>query len=184
MPSYDLAAILTEITARRPASQALVVALDGPSGSGKTRLARRIARALDDSTLVRLDHVVPGWGGLERSTELIRPVLQELRAGRPAVYRTWDWAREDWGAVLRRPAASTVVVEGCGSGALLLADLVDYLVFVDAPAELRRSRALERDGATYEPYWDRWAAQEQEHFAANRTRQRADLLIDGRRPVR
>lgn len=184
VPSYDLTAIAGQIDARRRAGHTLVAAVDGPSGAGKTRLARRLTRALGPGTLVRMDHVVPGWDGLEESTRLIRPVLQSLRAGQPATYRVWDWTLNGWGAPLRRQAAPTVVVEGCGSGALSLADLVDYLIYVDAPPELRRSRAIARDGATYEPHWQRWAAQEDTHFAANRTAERADLVIDGRLPVR
>lgn len=184
VPSYDLAGICAQITERRRGTDPLVVALDGPSGSGKTRLARRVARALGDSTLLRMDHVVPGWDGLEESTRLIRPVLEQLRAGEGVCYRVWDWSTGGWGAPLRRPSAAHVVLEGCGSGALSLSDLVDFLIYVDAPPEVRRVRAIARDGATYEANWARWAAQEASHFAANRTRQRADLLIDGRRPVR
>lgn len=184
VPSYDLAAITADIAARRRGGDRLVIALDGPSGSGKTRLARRIARALGDSTLVRMDHVVPGWDGLEESVRLVRPVLQRLRAGESARYRVWDWPGSGWGAQLHRPAAAHVVVEGCGSGALSLVDLVDYLIYLDAPSTLRRERAIARDGDRYERHWERWAAQEAAHFAANRTAERADVLIDGRLPVR
>lgn len=184
MPSHDLAGICRQIAERRLGADSLVVAVDGPSGSGKTRLARRVARALGDSTLVRMDHVVPGWDGLEESTRLIRPVLEQLRAGEPVRYRVWDWSIDGWGAPLSRPPAAHVVLEGCGAGALHLADLVDFLIYVDAPPEVRRKRAIARDGASYEAHWARWAAQEEAHYSANRTRQRADLVIDGRVPVR
>ena len=184
MAHYDLTAITAQIAAHRRAEGALVVAIDGPSGSGKTRLARRIARALGGSTLVRMDHLVTGWDGLEESTRLMRPVLEKLRAGEPVTYRMWDWAVEGWGAPLWRPAAASVVIEGCGSGALSLSDLVDYLIFVEAPEAVRHRRAIARDGATYQPHWQRWAAQEDAHFTANRTAERADLIIDGRMPVR
>jgi hypothetical protein len=36
---------------------------------------------------------------------------------------------------------------------------------------------MERDGATYAPHWARWAAQERAHFAADRTRERADVAF-------
>jgi uridine kinase len=184
VPGYDLTAITAAIEACRRPGGVRVVAVDGPSGSGKTRLARRLARALGDSTLIRMDHLVPGWDGLEESTDLVRPPLQRLRAGESTSYRVWDWSAEGWGAPLIRKAAPNIVVEGCGSGALRLSALVDYLIFVDAPSDVRLRRAIARDGATYEPHWQRWAAQEDAHFAANRTRERADLLIDGRLPVR
>ncbi|WP_153504735.1 AAA family ATPase [Cumulibacter manganitolerans] len=184
MPTYDLSAIADQLAAHRIPGSPLVVALDGPSGAGKSRLSRRIAKALGPSTVVRMDHVVPGWDGLEESVRLIRPVLARLRAGRPATYRTWDWARDGWGAELHRSPAGTVVLEGCGSGARSLADLVDALVWVEAPPQLRRDRAIERDGPSYAANWARWARQEEAHFAANATRERADVIIDGRYPVR
>ena len=48
---------------------------------------------------------------------------------------------------------------------------------MEAPADVRKQRALDRDGDTYAPYWDVWAAQEAEHFAAEQTRRHADLVV-------
>ena len=48
---------------------------------------------------------------------------------------------------------------------------------VDAPTDLRRRRGLARDGETYAPWWDTWAAQERALFTADRTRERADLVV-------
>ncbi|MBA3907794.1 MAG: hypothetical protein H0X35_14075 [Pseudonocardiales bacterium] len=42
---------------------------------------------------------------------------------------------------------------------------------------MRYRRAIERDGATYASHWDRWATQEWAHFAADRTRDRADVAF-------
>jgi hypothetical protein len=40
-------------------------------------------------------------------------------------------------------------------------------VWMQAPTSSRRARALARDGDTYRPHWDRWAAQEEAHVTAN-----------------
>lgn len=184
MPVYDLATIASEIRRRHRPPDALVVAVDGRSGSGKSRLANRIGHALGRFTMLRMDHVVPGWDGLEESVRLMRGPLETLRRGEPVSYRMWDWQRGDWGQTLDRPAAPTIVVEGCGSGALALADLTDYLVWVEVPADTRYERAMARDGESYAGHWEQWAAQETAHYAANGTGTRADLVIDGRMPVR
>nr|BFE81332.1 hypothetical protein GCM10020093_039330 [Planobispora longispora] len=54
-----------------------------------------------------------------------------------------------------------------------------YAVWVEAPRELRLARALARDGAALEPQWHAWMRAEDEWFAADGTRSRADLLVDG-----
>jgi dephospho-CoA kinase len=51
------------------------------------------------------------------------------------------------------------------------------LIWVDAPEEQRYRRAMARDGDAYAPHWARWAAQERAHFAADRTRERADVRL-------
>ena len=47
----------------------------------------------------------------------------------------------------------------------------------DPDPAVRRARGLARDGAAYEPWWETWAAAERAHFARNRTRERADLVV-------
>jgi hypothetical protein len=42
---------------------------------------------------------------------------------------------------------------------------------------------MARDGATYRPNWERWAASERALFARDRTRERADLVVDTSAPV-
>ena len=50
-------------------------------------------------------------------------------------------------------------------------------MWVDAEERVRHARATARDPA-YEAFWARWAAQERELYAADRTSARADLVID------
>lgn len=74
------------------------------------------------------------------------------------------------------PAARTVIVEGVGAGT---APGIHTLVWVEAPADQRRLRALARDGDTFVGHWDAWAAAESVHFARHPTRDRADVVIRG-----
>jgi anthranilate synthase component 1/para-aminobenzoate synthetase len=48
---------------------------------------------------------------------------------------------------------------------------------MEAPASVRKKRALDRDGETFAPHWDTWAAQEDAMLARERTPERADLVI-------
>ena len=51
------------------------------------------------------------------------------------------------------------------------------LAWVDAPEEERRRRGIDRDGETFAPHWDAWAAAETEHFARDLTAARADIIV-------
>jgi hypothetical protein len=185
-----LAAIRRGLLGAPPrAGSARVVAIDGPSGAGKTTLADRLAVALAaggwNVPVVRMDDLYPGWDGLEDAVpRLLEWVLAPLAGGRAARYRRYDWAAGRYGewceVVPGGEAPPLLVVEGVGSGARACAPYLSLLVWVDAPPEVRFARAIGRDGDAYLPHWDRWARQEDAHFARERTAERADLLVDER----
>ncbi|NKX52255.1 aminodeoxychorismate synthase component I, partial [Arthrobacter deserti] len=56
---------------------------------------------------------------------------------------------------------------------------IDATIWIEAAAAGRRSRALARDGAGYEPYWDIWAAQEEAWLAGDDVGGQADILVHG-----
>jgi uridine kinase len=155
------------------------VAVDGPSGAGKTTVAQQLADELD-APIVHMDDIYPGWDGLaEAIPALVSQILAPLAAGRQPSYRRWDWARSEYGESRAVPAAEVLVVEGVGCGSRPAAPYVSVLIWVDAPRDQRRARGIARDGAAYAPHWERWAHQEEALFAAERTAERADFVIDG-----
>jgi uridine kinase len=175
-----------------------LVCVDGPSGAGKTTLAGRLARAVGGALgaapltmfpmregplgvqVVQLDAFYEGWGGLPTISERLEEwVLGPLRRGRSGGYRRYDWHREEyaeWHEVAVRPV---VILEGVGAGSRQVDGENKLKIWIDAPLEIRYERGITRDGETYRPHWDAWAAAEQVHFAENATRERADLLVDG-----
>lgn len=175
----ELAALLT---ARPPSAGATrVLAVDGPSGSGKTDLAAAVSDVLGGAPVVHMDDLYPGWDGLADAVpRLVAEVLEPLSRGDAARYRRYDWGSgryAEWHEVDPAPTGDVLVVEGVGSGALACAPYLALLAWVEARPEVRFARAMARDGGTYLPYWHRWAAQEDQHFPANRTRDRADVRI-------
>ena len=175
----DLVARIRAAPPRRGTTR--LVCVDGPSGAGKTEFATRLTVALGDATLLHMDELYPGWDGLAAGVARLRAdVVAPLREGRPARYRRWDWVRAAYGECHDLGVPPLLVVEGVGAGAADTASpgrATSLLVWLDAPEVVRYRRAMERDGATYAPHWSRWAAQERAHFAADRTRDRADVVL-------
>jgi|1185.fasta_scaffold28417_2 uridine kinase len=159
----------------------VVVAVDGPSGAGKTTLTRAVRRHLGRPPVVHLDAIYPGWDGLPLTPAILHDrVLAPLARGERAAYRRFDWEAGAFAEEHEVRAATLLLVEGCGAGAWPGFAHVSVLIWVEAPTEVRYGRAIARDGEAYRPNWERWAASERALFRADRTRERADLVVDTR----
>lgn len=168
------------------------VGIDGRSGSGKSTLATALAGRLLErgvtATLIEGDSFYGGGSAAtwdrRRPAENVdrvidwrrqRAVLRRLRTQGSAAWPAFDWDAEGWDTdtvpqaaePLRARAASVVILEGAYSCRPELRDLLDLCVLVEAPAELRRRRLLEREGADLQPDWAaRWSAAEDRYFGA------------------
>ena len=156
--------------------QTRVVAIDGPSGSGKSTLAAQLAEATR-APVLHMDDIYPGWDGLADSIRLVvRDVLEPLAHGERAAYRRWDWTHDRPGKQIEVPPVPLLILEGAGASVGPAGDYAAVRVWVDADEASRRARGIGRDPG-FEPHWDRWASQESQLFAADRTRDRADVIL-------
>jgi len=154
-----------------------VVAVDGPSGAGKSEVADRLGRRLD-AMVLRVDELVPGWRGLASMPPVVaRDLLAPIAAGETAAVRRWNWVDDRPGELLSVLPGRFLVLDGCGSGSRIIRPYLSLLVWVDAPADVRRERAMARDGEVFEPWWDVWAAQERELFSIEQTRAAAEVRL-------
>lgn len=160
--SSHLLEAVTKVGAANP-----VVLLDGRSGAGKTSLARTLVARWPLAgrvQLVALDSIYPGWDGLDEGVELARELILRPHArGLIGVWQRWDW---EAGAPAEAHAVDPslpLIVEGSGILTPATAPLGDVRAWLESPAPSRKQRALTRDGETYRPHWERWAAQEHRH---------------------
>jgi uridine kinase len=161
-----------------------LVTVDGPAGSGKTTFAGRLAASLaPDAAVVHLEDLYAGWTTTGAVARLCAGVLRPLAEGRPGAYRRYDWHATRFRAEdVPVPPVPVLVVEGCGSSPRALDPWTTLRVWVEAPEALRTARGLARDGAHLAGEWRRWQRLEAAGFAAQDTRARADVRIDGTAP--
>jgi cytidylate kinase len=156
-----------------------LVCVDGPAGSGKTTVAARLGEALG-APVLHLDDLYEGWAGLDGVFErLDAQVLTPLAQGRTGRYQRYDWVEGRFADWVDVPVPQTLVVEGCGSAPRAVDGRASAIIWVEAPAGLRLRRGLERDGESMRAEWLRWQGLEDAHFARERTRDRADVRVDG-----
>ena len=164
-----------------------LVLIDGPSGAGKSTLADALVDRWPGRRphLVRLDDAYRGWPGLERAgAELSKTLVPRRLRSEAGRWRRWDWANDRPGALEHVPPGGALIVEGCGAFAAGAPARSALRIWVDAPDALRRRRALDRDGGTYDPYWDMWDRQWRRYVHRTAPAARADVRLraapDGR----
>jgi uridine kinase len=159
------------------AGKTRVIAIDGRSGAGKSSLAARLRVELA-APVITLEDLYGGWDGLERGIDLlVSEVLEPLDTGRAVRIPRYDWVARDWDDPWGLEPPDVLIVEGVGAGARRAAAYASVLIWMEEPEPVRKQRALERDGQTFAPYWDMWAAQEDEMLAREHTPERADFVI-------
>ena len=161
-----------------------VIAIDGRSGAGKTSLATELGAELD-APVVALEYLYGGWDGLERGIDLlVSEVLEPLANGKTAAVPSYDWFARAWGPACLLEPPELLIVEGVGAGARRAAAYESTLIWIEAPALVRKKRALDRDGETFAAYWDMWAAQEDTMLDREQTPARADIVLTVPFPTR
>jgi hypothetical protein len=191
-----LSTVIEAITRRGPGSaiygRPVVLALDGRSNAGKTTLAARICRAVPGSAVVHTDYIAWehsrfGWADL-----LIAGVLEPARQGRAVSYRPPRWAEHGREGSIQVPAdCPLLIIEGDGAGRQEVTNLIDALIWVQSDQREARQRSLARAGkpdptdlanmAAHGSPFDEggWMAEEIPFNAAQRTWERADVIVCG-----
>jgi hypothetical protein len=173
-------------------SRPVVLAVDGRSNNGKTTLAERIRDLVPGSVVIHTDdiaweHSRFGWADL-----LIDGILVPVRQGQAVSYRPPRWEDHGREGSLEVPAGCPLlIIEGDGAGRRAVAHLIDTVIWVQADEREagRRSaaRAADRpaadlanqahDGPPFDE--DGWMAEEIPFNTAERTWERADLVVCG-----
>lgn len=151
------------------------ILLDGPSGSGKTTLANRLEE--QGYLVLHLDSWYPGWKGLRQASL----ITEKLLAGQLDAYPQWDWDAERVARDVPVDRSLPWVIEGCGSLTKENARLADLRVWLHLDETSSRQRGLARDGEGFEPWWDTWRTQEEQHWQDNRPWELADIELDATR---
>lgn len=162
-----------------------LLAIDGRSSNGKSLLASRLATQWPGAAIVHTDDVAWwhsrfGWEGL-----ILDGIIRPIRRGADVSYRPPAWhLRDRPGAITVPGDAPLVIIEGVGSGRRSLHEELDAILWVQTDLDVADARnavrvaAGEIDQAGYEG----WMAEEIPFQEAERTWERADVIVSGSPP--
>lgn len=177
----EVASLLLELVRSRPATLGTgrLLCLDGPAGSGKSTLAAAVAALAPDAAVVHVDDLLDGWEGLATVDATVDALLRPLARGEAGSYRRFDWDLGRFAETVTVHPTPFLILEGCGAGSRLHADLATLIVWVTAPTDLRVTRGIERDGEAVREKQAQWLLDEEKLFALEDTRARAHVEVDG-----
>lgn len=156
--------------------QLLVV--DGRSGAGKTQWARH-KQEESGFFLLSLDDIYPGWDGLDAGhRHAFHHAIVPWSRGKVARLRRWDWNSMSPAGVIEIDPEVSLIVEGCGALSSLTSPFASERYWVEADPEVRRERALGRDGEMFAPHWVRWSLQEDRFYDIHHSHTLADVVIN------
>lgn len=160
-----------------------IVAIDGLGGSGKSSFARHLARALGGVPIVQTDDFASWDNPTDWWPQLLERVLVPLSKGEPARFERSHWGGERDGELVELEPTELMILEGVTASREAFAPFVTYSIWVDALADVRLKRGLDRDGPDALEQWQAWMAEEDRYLERERPDERADLVIEGDRDL-
>lgn len=179
----------TMSASRAPMIATVIVGVTGAVASGKSTFASKLAGRVESGfsprsdtvlteqprrsvVVLSTDHYLPDYDrtpehlrDLPESSDLVRLArdLSELRAGRRTRVPQWSFETHSRIGESEVDPADVVIVEGLHALHAIPRAHVDCAIFLEAPREVRWSRAVERERAGDRP----WPIEYLEHFFTN-----------------
>ena len=188
-PAADLAALLeqtaVDVARREPPGgmRTRIVAVDGAGGAGKSSFARHLAEALGGCAIIHTDDFASWDNPIDWWPDLIERALEPISRGEVARFTPTRWTPDATPEAVETAPAEFLVLEGVSASRQAFRPYLTYAIWIEAGAQARLRRGLERDGEDARSQWEEWMAEEDAYRERERPDFAADLVIDGERDL-
>ena len=159
-----------------------IIAIDGPAGAGKTTLASTISLALSpriSTTVIHMDELYPGWHGAlgQELTKTLTWLTSCHKAKKPLLYSSFNWASNVFHEPKSHPSTHLLILEGVASAQLPIEESLATSIWLDLDPLIGYQRVIDRDGENISREMTQWLVMQEQHFAADRTKERCEFLL-------
>ena len=178
----DVERVAAGVLAAKPVNSIRIVGVDGPGGAGKSTFAEALGVELGTPVVHTDDFLswadIFGWW-----PRFEEQVLRPLAAGEAAHFQVRDWENDQLGDSLAGWAtvewSPIVIVEGVSSTRRESLAFLSFAVWLETPPAERFRRGVARDGDHMRELWTQAMRDEDDFFAADGTRARANAIVSG-----
>jgi uridine kinase len=159
-----------------------IIAIDGPAGAGKTTLASTISLALSpriSTTVIHMDELYPGWESALSGelTKTLTWLTSSHKAKKPLIYSSFNWATNEFHEPKSHPSTPLLILEGVASAQLPIEESLATSIWLDLDPLIGYQRVIDRDGENISREMTQWLVMQEQHFAADRTKERCEFLL-------
>ena len=159
-----------------------IIAIDGPAGAGKTTLASTIFLALSphiSATVIHMDELYPGWESAigDDLTKTLTWITSCHKAKKPLLYSSFNWAANEFADPKSHPSTHLLILEGVASAQIAIEESLATSIWLDLDPLIGYQRVIDRDGENISREMTHWLVMQEQHFAADRTKERCEFLL-------
>ena len=159
-----------------------IIAIDGPAGAGKTTLASTLSLALSPhmtTTVIHMDQLYPGWEGAlgEDLTKTLTWLTACHKAKKPLLFSSFNWMSNEFDSPKLHPSTHLLILEGVASAQIAIEESLATSIWLDLDPAIGYQRVIDRDGENISREMKQWLLIQEQHFAADRTKERCEFLL-------
>jgi hypothetical protein len=126
-----------------------------------------------------MDELYPGWeyalGG--ELTKTLTWLTSCHKAKKPLLYSSFDWIANEFNPPKSHASTQLLILEGVASAQLPIEESLATSIWLDLDPEIGFRRVIERDGENISREMKKWLVTQEQHFAADRTKERCEFLL-------
>jgi hypothetical protein len=126
-----------------------------------------------------MDELYPGWENAlgDELTKTLTWLTSCHKAKKPLLYSSFNWIANEFNPPKSHASTQLLILEGVASAQLPIEESFATSIWLDLDPEIGFRRVIERDGENISLEMKKWLVTQEQHFAADSTKERCEFLL-------